>query len=225
MLIHRMWLGPRPMPAPFRGFGKKWQELNPGAKVIEWGWHNLPEDLANEDVLEDIRGRCTKGGSIEMAVALADVIAYDLVNRFGGTYVNCDIRPLRPLSLLGDVLTRQPWASWESDEEWRGVVNAAFGGPAGHPFWESVVTGLLPARYWRMKAEGNGIIPDATGNALMGEAMAARPGVLHAFPRETFNPVHSTELGLLTPSWVPPPGAVAVHYWDHKRTGRTNYIT
>lgn len=220
-----MWLGPRPMPGMFRDYGDRWEQLNPGCDVRMWGWHNLPEDLANSDVLDDIRARCTKGDSIEMAVALADVIAYDLVHRYGGIYVNCDIDPVRPLSILGDLPAERPFASRESNEDWRGVVNAAFGGPAGHPFWESVVTTLLPARYWRMRSEGNGIIPDATGNALMGVAINAHPGVLHVYPRETFNPVHSTELDRLDDGYVPPEGTVAIHHWDHQRTGRSNFIT
>ena len=226
MLIHRMWLGPRPMPMRFREFGARWKELNPAAEVIEWSWHNLPGDMANRDVMDDIRSRCTQAGSAELPVALADVMCYDLVARFGGMYVNCDLDPVRPLSALGDALDGAWIASWDDASGPLGTVNAALGGPRQDPFWLSVVR-LLNVRYWRERAAGEQRIPNLTGNYLTAEAIGANPGAVRILPREAFNPVHLDDVpwGTGLPPFTLPAGAVAVHHWDHRRTGRTNYVT
>jgi inositol phosphorylceramide mannosyltransferase catalytic subunit len=226
MLIHRMWLGPRPMPARFRAYGQAWRDLNPECEVTDWSWHNLPADLANGDVLDDLRRRCTRGDSIELATALADVICYDLVFRFGGVYLNCDIEPVRPLP--GQMTDGAPWASMEDQVH---VVNAAFGGAAGSEPWRLVVEELLPARYWRLRAAGEEEMNQLTGPHLLGELLAVAPGCLRVFARETFCPLHFLQIpegGTAEGLWAPghlPPGTVGVHHWDHRRTGRSNVVS
>ena len=54
-VIHRLWLGPRPMPQRFRYYGRDWERLNPGWECHDWSWHDLPEDLANADIMDDTR--------------------------------------------------------------------------------------------------------------------------------------------------------------------------
>lgn len=224
-VIHRLWLGPRPMPARFREYGRAWAELNPGWTVHDWSWHDLPEDLANQDVMDDIRARCTRGASVEMATALADVIDYELVARFGGVYANCDIQPVRPL--LPPMTGGGAWATHEDPVQ---VVNAAFGGPAGHPFWVAVVA-ELPRFYWRRRAEGEEEMNQLTGPHLLTRAHHMRPGELNALPVETFNSVHFSQVprgGTADGLWSPqtlPPGAVGIHHWHHRENGRSNVVS
>lgn len=225
--VHRLWLGPRPMPARFRAYGTAWGKLNPDVRVMDWSWQDLPEDLANGDVMDDLRSRCTRGDSIELATALADVICYDLVARFGGMYVNCDLEPVR--SLPGSILAQS--GAWAGREDSVHAVNAAFGGPAAHPFWAALVNNLLPVRYWRLREAGEREMNQLTGAHLLSEAMQALPGRLEALPEQMFSPLHFSaipygetadgrwDLGSL------PPVTVAVHHWDHRRTGRSNIVS
>jgi mannosyltransferase OCH1-like enzyme len=225
-VIHRLWLGPRPMPHQFRVFGRLWEHFNPGWKTRDWSWHDLPEDLANQDVMDDLRRRCTRGDSIELPTALADVIDYELVARFGGIYVNCDIQPVRPL--LPEMVDGLNWASWEEPQS-QFVVNAAFGGPAGHPFWVQTVH-ELNARYWNLRKSGNGHMNHATGPHLLTSMYQAHPGLLHVFPSHSFNPVYWADIplgGNADGMWREgnlPGGTVGVHHWDHRRTGRGNVV-
>ena len=42
------------------------------------------------------------------------------------------------------------------------IVNAAFGGPPGHPFWQAVVE-ELPSKYWPLRDKGNINMVETTG--------------------------------------------------------------
>ena len=64
-VIHRLWLGPRPMPQRFKDYGRDWESLNPGWECHDWSWHDLPEDLANADVMDDTRRRSSRSDSID----------------------------------------------------------------------------------------------------------------------------------------------------------------
>jgi mannosyltransferase OCH1-like enzyme len=225
-IIHRLWLGPRPMPQRFREYGQRWRELNPGWVVHDWSWQDLPADLANEPVLDDLRARCTNGNSVELPTALADVIGYDLVAKFGGIYANCDLQPVRPLR--PEMTDGRAWASWEEAERHH-VVNAVFGGPPWHPFWLAVVA-ELPVRYFALRDAGDLHMNHMTGPLLLTGMYQRLPESLTVFGAEVFNPVHW--------SAIPPgetadaywdldalPGAVALHHWDHRRTGRGNVVS
>ena len=54
-VIHRLWLGPRPMPQRFREFAQDWRDLNPGWECHDWSWHDLPDDLANIKLMTKIK--------------------------------------------------------------------------------------------------------------------------------------------------------------------------
>ena len=225
-VIHRLWLGPRPMPERFRFYGREWERLNPGWTVHDWSWHDLPEDLANGDILDDIWARCTRGDSIELATALADVIDYDLVARFGGIYMNTDMQPVRPL----------PPELWEGEEAWAAresyqtIVNAAMGGPAGHPFWEAVVR-ELPRKYWPLRNQGNINMVETTGPHHLSEMCATHASDVRIAAKNMFSylilsnvEMGGTADGLWSLDTLPLE-VVAIHHWDHRRTGRTNEVT
>jgi len=225
-VIHRLWLGPRPMPGRFRGYAARWADLNPGWAVHDWSWHDLPEDLANGDVLDDLRRRCTRGDSVELATALADVICYDLIARHGGIYVNCDIEPVHPLPAA--MVSGEPWASREDAVH---VVNAAFGGEPGATPWQLITGELLPARYWRLRRAGEQEMNQLTGPHLLGELLAVSPGCLRIFSEQAFCPLHFSQVpygGTADGLWSAdtlPAATIGVHHWDHRRNGRSNIVS
>ncbi len=223
-VIHRLWLGPRPMPERFRDYGREWERLNPGWTCHDWSWHDLPENLANGDILDDIWARCTRGDSIELATALADVIDYDLVARFGGIYMNTDMQPVRPLP--PELSDGRAWAARESP---RTIVNAAMGGPPEHPFWRAVVD-ELPGKYWPLRNRGNINMVETTGPHHLTEMCDHRPDV-HIAHKNVFSYLILDQVqcgrtadGLWDMDTLPPE-VVAIHHWDHRRTGRTNEVT
>lgn len=225
-VIHRLWLGPRPMPQRFKDYGRDWETLNPGWECHDWSWHDLPEDLANADIMDDTRRRSSRSDSIELATALADIIDYELIARFGGVYVNTDMQPVRPLP--PELHEGEAWAARETDNR---IVNAAMGGPPGHPFWQ-VMVDQLAERYWRMRGQGNENIVELTGPCYLSDMLMAIPEEerIRVAAKEVFCPVDinavargQTADGLWTMDTLPP-DTVAVHHWDHRRTGRPNEV-
>jgi mannosyltransferase OCH1-like enzyme len=224
--IHRLWLGPKEMPEDYKRYGELWQELNPDWQVIEWTRETLPE-LQNQYVVDIVartpRQAFTMDNDRAIAVQQADVIAYDLLNQFGGIYTNCDIEPFRPASEILELVGDKPWASYEDD---RHVVNAIFGGKAGDSFWQGV-NDHLPVRYFEF--------PDAsmewtTGPHLLTFCVNAWLEAGQEFtilPREAFNSTHfsSVPFGGDASAYreaAREAGAFGLHHWGH-RADQGNY--
>lgn len=220
-----MWLGPKPMPELFRGFSRDWERLNPEWVVRDWSWHNLPTDLANQDVIDDLIYRANKN-QVGLATALADVIAYDLVARYGGVYSNADIAPIRSVEKLPNYDWRNNWATYEDSEF---AVNAIFGGPCGSKFWTTVVNGLSE-RYWRMYGDEMNRV---TGPHYLTEMWRRHPEELIVYPTETFNPViwwdippyqSSEETYEQVKNREFSESVFGIHLWNHRSTMRSNIV-
>lgn len=216
-LIHRLWLGPKAMPERYRMYGDQLREMNPGWVVVDWHAGILPP-LVNRRVWDDIgaRGAIT-GVPMEspaqgIAVQRADVVGYELILRFGGIYLNCDLEPRRPFDDL-PVTVNDAFAGWEDDNF---LCNAVLGGPAGHPFFQAVVD-ELPKRYYEHPAVS---MQATTGPQLITKVWKDR-GDLVTLPRETFFPVHHSQVpvGGTADGIDVPASAFTVHHWGHRLTG------
>jgi len=221
-IIHRFWMG-REMPSAYAAYGYRWSELNPGWQVRDWDHTALNLFPELDKVIQDLFDRDQMHNSIELAVQIADVMGYALIERFGGVYVNCDIQPLRPLDELP--IPDRAWASYENNVDGR-IVNAVIGSPIKHdPFWWALLKDL-PTRYFMSPTAE---MVETTGPAMLTDFARARPGALHVFPTETFNPVHWKEIEpggdasdrLFYANSI---GSFGIHHWGHKKDGRTNII-
>lgn len=218
-IVHRFWMG-RTMPEAYQEYEKQWAELNPGWDVTTWGASALDLFPELDPIIQHLFDRDQMHNSIELAVQVADVMGYALIERFGGVYVNCDIQPLRPLVELP--IPDRAWASYENNVDGR-IVNAVIGSPIKHdPFWWALLKGL-PERYF---ANPLAEMVETTGPAYLTDFARSRPGALHVFPTETFNPVHWKQIapGGDASGFEYPPNAFGVHHWGHKKDGRTNLI-
>lgn len=218
-IIHRFWMG-RTMPLAYENYALRWSELNPGWSVRDWDHSALNLFPELEPIIQDLFDRDQMHNSVELAVQVADVMGYALIERFGGVYVNCDIEPLRPLEDLP--IPDRAWASYENNEDGR-IVNAVIGSPIKHdPFWWSLLK-ELPHRYDTYRYDE---MVMSTGPAFLTDFARERPGALHVFPTVTFNPVHWKQIqpGGDATGFEYPEGAFGVHHWGHKKDGRTNRI-
>jgi mannosyltransferase OCH1-like enzyme len=215
-LIHRLWLGPDPMPERYVQFGHDWQMMNPDWHVKEWTWENLPA-MRNQKILDDIAVRPRSSIPMEfnraVAVQSSDVIYYELVARFGGIALNVDIEPLQPLDKLMGVVGDNAWATYEDSEY---LVNCAYGGPQGHPFWTSLVD-ELPRNYYARYEE---YMQHQTGPHLLTKMWKQRGDIL-ALPKETFNYVYHWDIpaGGNADAWKQEAieaGAIGLHHWSHR---------
>jgi mannosyltransferase OCH1-like enzyme len=215
-IVHRYWGGPKPMPETYVEFGKRWAEENPDWEVIEWTPENLPP-MRNQQTLNEIALRPRSSIPMEfhraVAVQSSDVIYYELIEQFGGICLNVDIEPLRPLNDFLEVVGENAWATYE-DEYY--LVNCAYGGPKGHPFWKAL-NDYLPTNYQNRYAE---YMQHQTGPHLLTHVWKER-GDLIALPRETFNYVYHLDIpeGGNADSWKEDAiaaGAFGLHHWSHR---------
>ena len=218
-LLHRFWSG-RAMPEAYVQYGRQWAELNPGWEIQHWSIADILLFPKLASVFDHLEERDGGNSSIEYFVQVADVMGYALVERFGGVYTNCDIQPLRPLEELP--IPNRAWASYENNEDGR-IVNAIIGSPVKNdPFWQALLENL-PARYF---ANPTAEMVETTGPAYLTDFARERPGMLHVFPTETFNPIHwkQIEPGADASGFEYPAESFGVHHWGHKKTGRGNRV-
>lgn len=214
--IHRLWLG-SPMPDRYQEYGRRWQELNPGWEVHDWGAHDLPR-LQNQDIWDELEAGAVAPVPLPPHVAIAtqraDVAGYELVAMFGGVYVNCDIEPLRPLT------GRLPETAWAAYEDARFLNNGAIGASEqGSPFWQAVID-ELPRRFRAMPGQP---FHQVTGPYLLTDVYRTRDwtGRFTAMPREAWHYASYTQvpLGGTADQYrqaAHDAGALGVHHWGHR---------
>lgn len=231
--VHRIWLGPKPMPERYVEYGRRWQELNPDWTVCLWteqdllpgrdGARNVSEVLRRYDVIEDLvrrdGGRCGE----ELYVQMADVFAYELIHLFGGIVVNVDIEPVRPMAYLLEYYQLGDTA-YAALEDGNRIVNAVLGGPAGHPLFARVLNDMRDRYFASPGAE----MVDTTGPALLTDVVRSWQGNdVTVLPVWSFNSVHWAEIpegGTADGLWCPRDGVVGIHHWGHRESGRSNTV-
>lgn len=218
-IIHRFWAGRR-IPDEYVAYGLMWEDLNPGWQVLLWGEECLGDFPALKPVFDSLYERDAGRRGIELYVQLADVLAYALVHRWGGMYVNCDMQPIRPLP---DDMPGRAWASYENDIG--DVVNSAFGAPEPqNQFW-SYVLDRLPGKYFE-NPQAEMVL--TTGPSLLTEQARLHPDLIRVYPVQTFNPIHWSRIspGGDAQEFLEqlPMETIAVHHWGHKKDGRSNVV-
>lgn len=217
--IHRLWIGPTPLPLAYEEYGQRWADLNPGWAVRMWTEQDVEDmGLANQRIWDHIKER---GGvssiahsyAAARATQMADVAGYEIVHRHGGVYVNCDMEPLRPLSDL-PADSEDAWACLEI-AHW--LNNGALGGPAGHPFWKLVID-ELPRRWDRMPGEAMHLV---TGPHLLTEVAYRENSGITILPRHLFNYAGYDDVKLGEDASrfrraAYKAGAISLHHWAHR---------
>lgn len=222
-IIHRLWLGPRPMPPRYVEFGKRWKDLNPDWQVKDWSYEDLHGVLQNQAVIDDLIRRDAGRQGIELYVQMADVMAYEIIWRFGGLYANVDIQPVRPMQALFDIHYVGGDAYAPFEDEGSLVVNAVMGGPPNHHFWQRVVD-TLPERYW---ANPTGEMNQTTGPVHLTNCWRQFPEGFKPLSQTSFNPVHWKQIPVgedADGKYILGPETIGVHHWGHKKDKRTNYV-
>lgn len=228
--LHRVWLGPKPLPDRFKWYGDLWRQLNPGVTVVDHSWHDIPENLPCQEVMEDLRRRCTSGLSTELPTQLADILGYYYTS-LGDIYANADIRPVRPI----------PEEMWNQDfvtKEEKGYhlkMNAFTGGRFGSPFWKFVLDGIHDNYF--SHPPGTEMVyttgPIYLSSRLVQWKEAGNADIcpVKVYPYYTVNPIlwKNVPPGRYGSDVIDlnnlPEGCIGVHDWAHRVTGRTNTVS
>lgn len=141
-LIHRQWFGPREMPDRYHENRNLWKKLNPEWRVTDFNLEGLPA-LRNQKWFDECGitwhpGRGDQKEASLIQVTKADIASYELLYRYGGLYVNCDMRPLRPLP---DIFFKHDLVlAYEIDGEL--ISNAFMACAPEHPIIEAVIDAI-----------------------------------------------------------------------------------
>lgn len=205
-VIHRIWVGP-PMPDRLADIGRQWREMLPDWEHVLWedsslDWltnislYKQAEQLVPADAVGQFR---------------ADIARYEILARYGGVYVDCDLEPLRDITPLH---THTAWAGWEIQD--RMIGNTILGGCSQDPFWIKAVE-MLPdsVKINRGKRPNR-----MTGPHFVTRLNKGRGG-LYVYPQELFYPYGCDELDLHDED---PGNAYTRHLWWHQRTLRDQLL-
>ena len=128
-ILHRVWVGPDPLPEEFARFGESWRRHHPDWEMRLWTEDRLPRDLVRPEVYERLRKPTER----------SDIIRLEVLFRHGGVYVDTDFECLRPIDPLIEGAE-----FFTCDLKPGRVNNAVIGAPAGHPILERALRELRP---------------------------------------------------------------------------------
>lgn len=200
-LIHRVWVGP-PMPDRLVAYGRTWEDHHSAWHHKLWTEDNLPP-LRNQALYDDAH----RIAPDHVGQFRADVVRYELLEQFGGVYVDADFECRKPLDPLLEGV--ECFAAWEVPNRW--INNAILGAVPGHPLMDMLIR-RLPVNVRRRRG--------ARPNKLSGPQFLtpiARQFDVTVFDKELFYPFLWDEIGT-DRDHSDHPDAYAVHHWNHKRT-------
>jgi hypothetical protein len=201
------------MPEIFKSYEKRWESLNPGWSVKTWTDSDFSTKwLANQELFDKAEEFAPSDGVGQFR---SDLARYEILHRFGGVYVDCDVEPLKPFdSLLEGV---EGFAGWEEDGAF--VGNTVLGSVAGNPFFAAMI------------GEAAGGARSNKGRAvtwMTGPRVLTRvyrdwqdKSNLCVYPQKYFFPYSYNDLKSgASPESRSYPEAYSVHHWAHQREKR-----
>jgi GR25 family glycosyltransferase involved in LPS biosynthesis len=205
-IIHRIWVGPNPLPPDYQYYGETWKAHHPEWEHRLWTDSNLPPELYAFDALQnttDVRSR-------------ADIIRYYLLFVYGGVYVDADFECLKSIEPL--LVGLESFASKQDPS----TLNIAILGSVPKQAFFHKTLYFLPQ--WMNLHEGRGA-EHKTGPRFVTFLYSHFPAELSLLPTELFYPYHWGEvyrseersLQKFDSKW---PDAYAVHHWGEIGFGR-----
>lgn len=202
------------MPPQYNEYWSEWQQLNPDAELLTWTedeifsreWHNqrIIDRMIRESHLPgaDLRSYYTH---------VADVVCQEIMYRYGGFYVNCDMLPIAPLDVLD---LSKPGFAMEDDIH---SVNMAMWGMHGAELvFRDIVHGMQD-RYFN---NPGALMNFTTGALYMTPIINSYGNRVNRWHRNVFNPIHFSQIEYgTTPdllNFVAPKETVAIHCWGHR---------
>lgn len=214
--FHQIWVGPNPLPVAAAEFTASWHRHHPGWQVRLWTDKDVPQGLLNQSIYEQTSVHAQR----------ADILRHELLNRFGGVYIDIDFECLKNLEPLLDGV------SYFYGEELPGRPGSSIlGSTPGHPFSRWCLERLPELWPWQPGRILQETGPDFFARAIASYVDGCSP-VPHADPasgREAvrrFAPDGRAALCAFHPwvfypyylggRWVPEdhPDAYAVHHWQ-----------
>ena len=88
-IFHRVWLGKDSVPLEYERYWERWQLLHPDWEFREWRDDSIKE-LSLHSTIE----------KIEINAVKADIARYEILYKYGGIYLDCDMDCYQPIDSL-----------------------------------------------------------------------------------------------------------------------------
>ena len=86
--IHQIWIGPKKLPNRYKKWMKSWKKFNPKWEYYLWDEEKINKlDFKNKLVFNSISNPGFK----------SDIARYEILNKFGGIYLDTDFQCLKPI--------------------------------------------------------------------------------------------------------------------------------
>lgn len=205
-IIHRIWLGGSEPDWTYR-LSFTWSR--PGWQIWQWTDANVPTlfPLRNQAIYDEAERIAPN----HVGQLRSDILRYEILDRFGGVYVDADFECLKPIDPLVDGVAC--FTAWEVQGKW--LNNAIIGAVTGHPYIRAVIR-ELPRNVERKR----GMKPNQmTGPGLVTPVYRKCPQGVTVYDRKLFYPYGFAEIENHRPGDTFE-GAYAVHHWHNKRRER-----
>jgi mannosyltransferase OCH1-like enzyme len=155
-ILHQIWLGADPYPDAFAAYARGWEEVHPGWDLRLWTEETIPAGVQRREVYEALRNPSERSA----------ILRYELLQRFGGVYLDCDLecrRSIEPLLEGADfVVAARPQG---------GADIALVGAAAAHPLLIRAIEELRP------RTSYGPTVDEGTGAAFLDRVLAEFPEI------------------------------------------------
>jgi mannosyltransferase OCH1-like enzyme len=173
-IIHQIWIGPKPRPVEWMD---TWPLLNSTCRYVLWDDDRCGRFPWKND--RKIREHVELAGK-------ADLMRYEILERFGGVFIDADAECVKPLNDL--FFRNDSFACWENEEVRPGLIsNGVIGACTSNGFMRELVraAGHVDVRIARAWATTGPNFFTLVWRALKWEK-------LHIYPSHYFIPKHYT---------------------------------
>lgn len=126
-IIHQIWVGPHPFPEHCKAFQQTWIKYHPGWIYILWT-NELVEQFG-------LKNKAQYDATVNYGEK-ADIARYEILNKFGGLYIDTDFECLRSFDVLHHCCDFYTGVSSEKVLE---VYNGLIGTVPNHPIIASCI--------------------------------------------------------------------------------------
>jgi mannosyltransferase OCH1-like enzyme len=111
-IIHQIWLGDKSLKPT--NLMKTWEKINPSWEYKLWTEENLPV-LVNQKHFDNYGSNY---------VGKANILRYEILNQFGGFYIDADSKAIKPLD--DSLLKCKAFACWENEKCRDGIISNGY---------------------------------------------------------------------------------------------------
>jgi mannosyltransferase OCH1-like enzyme len=133
LVVHQIWFGGA-LPKVYDDWNYKLRKLHPGWTFIRWTEEKIrntfPQGFYNQKMFDDARER-------NSYAKMSDIARYEILHKYGGLYLDYDVKCLQPLDFLHD--TYDFYAGMEDFWSSCYCCNAVIGARKGHPIIQACI--------------------------------------------------------------------------------------